>query len=341
MFRILTLAGGGLRGAFAIGFLAELEKSLRLPIANYFDLIAGTSTGAITASAIAFGMTAQELEEFYNEFSAKIFHPRPPYQPHKAIRPLYRLLHSFLLKKRSFNLDEFFQSRYCPESLMSSLEAGFGDARLCDIRQSRLIVPTVNLTKGNTRIFRTPHLPRKPKSREWRIVDVIAASAAAPTYFPHKTMPDGYAYVDGGLWANDPGFAALTEAVRISEQCHRSSDDEFRLSDVWMLGLGTGRASFSLSPPGGDAGMMYWAKHVAEVMSATQIQGIQSPLKYVLNDRYHQIDFEIEDPTWTLDNPAATSAMFKLGHQKAKLLMHQVTRQYFNEPATQYTPFEY
>lgn len=68
-FQILSLIGGGIRGAFVTSYLNELEKKLGRPIAESFDLIAGTSTGAI----IAAGMAAAKMHDFYVRYGAGIF----------------------------------------------------------------------------------------------------------------------------------------------------------------------------------------------------------------------------------------------------------------------------
>jgi len=64
-FRILSLDGGGIRGAFTAAFAAEVEKRLGRPLADHFDLIAGTSTGAIIAVALALREPAEKIERFY------------------------------------------------------------------------------------------------------------------------------------------------------------------------------------------------------------------------------------------------------------------------------------
>ena len=339
MFRILSLAGGGLRGSFAIGLLAELEQHLEHPIGEYFDLIAGTSTGSITACALCKGMAASEIEDFYNQHAERIFKPRERFVPKSWYRPFYAIAKKLLATRMPGDLDHFFQSKYCPFSLNDALEMGFGDDTLTDLTKSRLLVTTVNLTDGKTRVFRTPHLPRQSETHQWRVVDVITASAAAPTYFPHKTMPDGKAYVDGGLWAIDPGFAALSEAVRITEQCRRNEDQPFLIEDVWMLSLGTGQSTYSLSPPDADAGMLYWGQHVAEVMSISQVQGIQLPLQFVLENRYRQIDFELSDPSWTLDNLDVVGDLFELGHQRGREVIDELSAVFLGETTDRYTPY--
>ena len=195
---------------------------------------------------------------------------------------------------------------------------GFGSDCMADIRKCRLIIPSVNLTDGTTCVFRTPHLPAKRPEYDWKISDVIISATAAPTYFPHKNMPDGNSYVDGGLWANDPSLVAMAEAARILRckdgMCTKESyGAAFDAGQIHMLSLGTGQSAHSLSPPGEEAGVIYWAKHVAGVMSLLQVQGAQFPLKVALGDRYRQFDFEIREKSWTLDNAEMIGELFELG----------------------------
>ncbi|MEM8875183.1 MAG: CBASS cGAMP-activated phospholipase [Planctomycetota bacterium] len=336
MLRILSLSGGGLRGAFAIGVLAELEKRLDRPLTDYFDLIAGTSTGSITAAALAFGKTANDMQGFYEKHSKAIFKPRESYRPRHIIRAIYPALRRYIKRRSGSNLDHFFQSRYCPFALRASMVDGFGEATMRDVARCRLIIPVVNLTDGETYVMHTPHLGRSRPEYDWKVADIIVASAAAPTYFPHKKMPDGKSYADGGLWAIDPGVVALAEAARIIDhesQCCGRSD---KLGDVHMLSIGTGTSTYSLAPPGGDAGMLFWARHIAEVMSISQVQGAQLPLKIVLGDRYRHIEFPIEDPSWRLDNIDMMEKLFDRGRTTGKKLFDELQPEYFQEARPPY-----
>ena len=336
MFRILALAGGGLRGAFAIGVLVELEKRLDAPLADYFDLIAGTSTGSITASALCCGMSATDVETFYNKHAEQIFHAREPYVPPRRYRWIYPTARALLGRRFGVNLDHFFQARYCPFHLTDSMEDGFGDQRMRDADRCRLIVPAVNLTDGVTAVFRTPHLPIQRSEYDYRIADIIVAAAAAPTYFPHKTLPDGKDYADGGLWAIDPGVVALSEAARIRAVNRPGDEDVSDLSQIEMLSIGTGQSTYSLAPPGADAGMLFWSRHVAEVMTISQVQGTQLPLKLMLGNRYHHLNFLLNDSSWTLDNIAATQPLFAEGRQIGSELFEQLAPRFFSERATKY-----
>jgi hypothetical protein len=72
-FRILSLDGGGLKGAFTAGVLAAWEDHTKLRIADQFDLIAGTSTGGILALGLGLGFSAADLLAFYLERGPTIF----------------------------------------------------------------------------------------------------------------------------------------------------------------------------------------------------------------------------------------------------------------------------
>ena len=64
MFRILSLDGGGIKGAFSAAVLAAVEHDTGKAAADYFDLIVGTSTGGIIALGLGLGKSAQEIVEF-------------------------------------------------------------------------------------------------------------------------------------------------------------------------------------------------------------------------------------------------------------------------------------
>src|SRR5262245_24298293 len=79
--RILALDGGGLRGVLTLGILREIEGQLRarhgddpaFRLSAYFDLIAGTSTGAIIAAALALGMSVEEVHGHYMRLGQLVF----------------------------------------------------------------------------------------------------------------------------------------------------------------------------------------------------------------------------------------------------------------------------
>lgn len=78
--RILALDGGGVRGAITVAFLARIEELLdkrygkKVRLGDHFDLIGGTSTGAIIAGALALGYRTAQVEDFYLKLATKVFH---------------------------------------------------------------------------------------------------------------------------------------------------------------------------------------------------------------------------------------------------------------------------
>ena len=341
-FQILAFDGGGIRGAFGAALVAGLEARLGRPITDYFDLVAGTSTGGILGAGLAFGLPGQGLVDFYRDYGHKIFHPREPFQPAGWFKPFYPLA-KFVFRRRTGGgkLDDLFRARFCPHALKYAFDQGFGDATLGQVRRSRLIVPTVNLSRGETYLFRTPHLEAAVADCELRVSDILLAATAAPTYFPHKVMPDGDAYCDGGIWAINPAILAVAEAFKIRQYCQRNNcDPVYDTSAIRVLSIGTGNTSYSLSPPGSDAGALYWAPHIADVMGTSQVQGVQTPLQYLLGERYQHINFQLPDESWTLDNVERIADLFKLGAAAAEEHFSNVASTFFAElKAQEYVPF--
>jgi len=271
-FQILSFIGGGIRGAFATSLLKELEQKLGRPIAESFDLIAGTSTGGIIAAGLALGLSAEQMHDFYVRHGAQIFTPRPPYKAKALMRFVFPLANWVFKKKTGGALDAAFRARFCPFALQDAFDQGFGDTTLKSVEFTRLIIPAVNLTKGEPHVFRSRHLPKALHDQDTKVADVAVATTAAPTYFPHRPI-DGNDYVDGGMWANDPSLLAFIEATRIRQfEAANESSPGLDASDVHLLSIGTGRAQFSLSPPGPDAGILYWAPRVADLMGTSQVQ---------------------------------------------------------------------
>src|SRR2546421_322040 len=120
--RVLSIDGGGIKGAFPGSFLATLEESTSGSIADHFDLIVGTSTGGIIALALGLGFTAAEVLEFYEKLGPLVF----------AGGRLVRAIRWVGL------------SKYESGPLRRALESKFGERRLGESK-TRLVVPATNL----------------------------------------------------------------------------------------------------------------------------------------------------------------------------------------------------
>ncbi len=327
-FQILSLIGGGIRGAFVTAFLDRLEQKLGRPIAECFDLIAGTSTGGIIAAGLAAGMPAAKMHDFYVRYGAKIFTPRPSYKAKGLYRFIFPLANWGFKKKTGSGLDTAFRARFCPDALRSSFDEGLGEWTLNSVDFTRLIIPVVNLTAGQPHVFRSPHLPIGLKDQHIRLTDALIAATAAPTYFPHHTIDDN-AYVDGGVWAADPSMLAFCEAIRV-QQYERGVEgfSNCDVNEIHLLSVGTGTAQFSLSPPGGDAGLLYWASRVADLMGTSQVQGIHLPMRFLLGERYHHVNFEMTE-RWKLDAVENIPALFATGQKTAEEQFSSINESFF------------
>jgi uncharacterized protein len=201
-FRVLSLDGGGIKGLFTAAFLARLESD-RLggrSIADRFDLIAGTSTGGIIALALGLGLTANSVLELYLNAGREIF-PR----------------------KRSFGI---FRPAFSAAALRRELVRLFGSRTLGET-QNRLCIPSADGKHGDVAVFKTPHHPDYQKDWKLAAVDVALATSAAPTLLRVHDA-DGYRFVDGGLWANNPVMVALVDALA----CFKVSRRKVRILSI-------------------------------------------------------------------------------------------------------------
>jgi len=337
-FQILSLIGGGIRGAFVTSYLKELEQKLGRPIADSFDLIAGTSTGGIIAAGLAFGLSADDMHQFYVDYGATIFSKPKPYQAKGIYRYLFPMVDWIFQKRTGSSLDTAFRSRYCPDALEFSFEKGFGEHTLGDIKCTRLIMPAVNLTKGEPHVFRSTHLPKAVHDKDIKIAEAIIATTAAPTYFPHRQIGDS-AFVDGGVWASDPSMLAVAEAIRIQQfEKQLNTDAAIVTNDIHLLSVGTGKAEFSLSPPGSDAGLLFWGTRIADVMGTVQSQGVHLPLKFFLGDRYRHVNFRMKE-NWKLDAVENIPKLFEVGEQRAAETFDAINEEFFQHDKPCFVPF--
>ena len=214
-FRILSLDGGGIKGIFTAAVLADLEANYLdgESVAEYFDLVVGTSTGGIIALGLAAGIGAKQLLDLYSIRGQEIFPPRG------------RALRKFL---------QYIKTGYRRGPLDRILYDVLGDLRLRD-SQVRLCIPSLDGKYGDVYVFKTPHHPDFKRDGEELMTKVAAATSAAPTYF--KPVEDGYIFADGGVWANNPVMIGLVEAL---------SSFKTRRNDIRILSIGCGEDPYTI-----------------------------------------------------------------------------------------------
>ncbi len=210
-FYILSIDGGGFRGAYSAYLLKRMEEEWGVEWCDKFGLFAGTSTGSIIAAGLAHGRSADSLYNLYAEQAHLIFKRR------------------WIDKFIPFGLTSLFASRYSNEVLRRYLFKLFGNTRLKDISVP-LIIPSVDIGGGRVHVFKSAYDPGFHRDPEVQVGDAVMASCSAPTYFD-PYMVDHYPLIDGGLWANNPALVAAIDAKR------RLGVD---LGDLRILSIGTG-----------------------------------------------------------------------------------------------------
>jgi patatin-like phospholipase/acyl hydrolase len=250
--RILTLDGGGIKGALTLGILERLESRLaarllaagkiaRLSdfrLCQYFDLIGGTSTGAIIAAALARGATAAEVKAKYLALGMDVFRS----SWHSALtKPCRLFLEGYRFDARALerHLRAFFgeQLTLGGESLQTGLCVV---AKRADTRSTW---PMINHPRAKYYDVNSPLIL-------WRL---IRASSAAPTFFRPQILPTGGldssgkkdkgAFIDGAVsMANNPSLQCFLAAVLQGFPFHWQTGADRLL----IVSVGTGAAHFKL-----------------------------------------------------------------------------------------------
>lgn len=339
MFRVLSLDGGGIRGAFIASCLAELQQHVDKPLVEYFDLIAGTSTGGIIATLMASGVPIEVIKDIYATKAHLVFKPSKAYFS-GVYRPISWSTSPFLELFSGITTDELVQAKYTNSGLSALLNELIGDKRLGEIDSTRLLITAVDLINGKPVIFKTPHLPFLYHDNHRRCKDIILATSAAPTYFNPVPIESGTAFCDGGLWANNPAVVAFSEAVHIGGTCHREVDTHFAIEEINILSIGTGFTHYSHIPPEEGAGFKWWARRTMEIMLYSQSQSTCFLLNRMLGDRFYRIDYELPSPDWArMDNLGMADAIIALGVEEGAKNAARVKEIFLNEPAHPYVPY--
>ncbi|PNY15569.1 patatin-like phospholipase, partial [Trifolium pratense] len=206
---ILSIDGGGIKGIVPSVVLGHLEKALKFEsndekaaLADYFDVIAGTSTGGLIATMLAApslsdpsrpAFTAKQILQFYLDFGPSIFNQTEASGWNQTTQgPQFngRFLHA---KAREI----------------------LGETRLSDAL-TNLVIPTFDIQKVHPIIFSSFKLDDVP-SLDVKLSDISIGTSAAPSLLPPYYFKDGdneFHLVDGGIAAGSPSLVAVSEVVQ-------------------------------------------------------------------------------------------------------------------------------
>jgi uncharacterized protein len=259
--RILCLDGGGIRGALTLGFVKKIEHIIRkkhndpsMVLADYFDFIGGTSTGAIIAAALATGKTADYIANLYQTIGGDIFGKRNISGYLGAIGKLLK-------------------STYKKSNLENALKKEFGDIELCgpEILTGLCIVLKRADTYGTWPLVNHPETRFNKNGDNSKLLlrQLVRASAAAPTFFPVEQIKidakgqEGI-FVDGGVsMLNNPSLMMFLMATTFNNFKFnwQKGDDK-----ILLVSLGTGYRKRKLDLDKIDDLGYYWAGEVPEML---------------------------------------------------------------------------
>ncbi|HDR0672777.1 TPA: patatin-like phospholipase family protein [Pasteurella multocida] len=266
-FKILSLSGGGYRGLYTAEVLKELENHLKAKntndcIANYFNLITGTSIGGIIALALAYEIPAEKIAKIFDDKGEEIF------------------------KKQS--CIGMFKAKYNSDILKDILVDWFGDALIGDLKHP-VVIPAVDYTTGNPVAFKTAHHDTFKLDWKQKIVDVALATSAAPTYFKRHRIGENE-YIDGGLFANSPSLVGLHEAEIFFE---------YPINQVKILSIGTLSSKKTINPKTnkkgglsdwGEGNVLKSASNIIDITLSSQQLFMNQLVKHRLKDNLVVID---------------------------------------------------
>jgi patatin-like phospholipase/acyl hydrolase len=280
--RILSIDGGGIRGIIPGQILVKLEEILKkldknpkAKIADYFDMIAGTSTGGIltciylcpeSEKSRAPRFTAEQAVELYMDRGDEIFDIS-----------LWQKI-----KSGAGVLDEKYSAK--------ELEEALGDY-LADLKLSELIKPCLitsyDIRRRHAHFF-TQHDAKSATTHDFLVRDVARATSAAPTYFEAakiKAMDNmTYPLIDGGVFANNPTLCAYSEARTHTFDAARKKPTA---SEMAILSLGTGNVDTPYYHKNAkDWGVAQWIKPLIDIM----MSGVSETVDYQLRQIYKAVD---------------------------------------------------
>ena len=260
--KILALDGGGIRGMISVEVLGRIENMLQqklgktdgFVLADYFDFVAGTSTGAIIAACVALGMRVSTIRKFYISSGADMFD--------KA-----SLLRRFRYKYEDDKLAAQMQSIFGADTTLGSdkLRAVLMMVMRNASTDSPWPVSSNPFAKYNRPERRNP--PHEDCNLDLPLWQLVRASTAAPVYFPPEVVRMGskeFIFVDGGITTyNNPAFQAFLMAT-LEPYAMKWNTGENQLL-VISIGTGTNpKANADLKP--GQMNLLYNASSLPSAL---------------------------------------------------------------------------
>lgn len=281
---ILTIDGGGMRGIIPARVLIYLEEALQKKsgdaearIADYFDIVAGTSVGGLIATML-----------FARDDKASKTRPRPLFTSHEAwklIAEKGKLIFKIPWQRRPLaKLRGILTPRYSTKNMESLLKGHLVDShgRALTLKDTLkpVLIPCYDLRSAGVLLFSKADAMRSP-SLDFNLWEVCRATAAVPAFFkPMQIVSmDGATSVtaiDGGLVMNNPTSAAVAHVLHNKAEFPEVNSTE----DILVLSLGTGLFERSYKYETVRFwGAFQWAKPVVRIV----LDGISDMVDHIMS----------------------------------------------------------
>lgn len=290
-YRILSLDGGGIRGLMTAVWLDRLEKKMKVPLKECFDLVAGTSTGSLLACGISLGIPVETIVELYLDSGKEVF-------PSGLAKWNSRLVRTFS--------EGVSAPKYDGKGLERQLKKIFDGKLVGDLQIKPTLVFTYDTQNRQALVFKNTHSAHA-KLHVW---EICKASCSAPTYFPAHVMRIERAkvpLVDGGVVANNPTACAIAEAVKVNGG--RPEKEKCDLAGFIVASFGTGEAIRPITAEDArEWGAIEWAVPIIDVLFDGSADAVDYIAKHILDENnYFRFQTRLDRAYDDMDNADATN----------------------------------
>ncbi|MFC5192259.1 patatin-like phospholipase family protein [Algoriphagus aquatilis] len=305
--RVLSIDGGGIRGILPGTILTFLERQIRqltgnpdAKIGEYFDFVAGTSTGGILGLIMlcpdangGYRFSAKEALDLYLDQGDEIF--------------------DVTVGEKVKRMGGLRDERYSQKELERALFTYFGETRLSEAKKPCLV--TSYDIRNRTAFFLTSEKAQSDVG-DFYFRDVARATSAAPTYFEpahiYSIFGTPHTLIDGGVFANNPSLCAYAECRKLDFAAILKNENKPKMpsaKDMMIVSLGTG----SVKTPYyfkefKDAGLMKWVQPLIDIMMSGNSETVDYQLRKIYgtlpakhSEDYYRIEPVLQNASADMD----------------------------------------
>ena len=304
--RYLAMDGGGTKAIVPLVYLSYLEYQLNTPIVKIFDIMAGSSSGGILATALALPhpedymlpreekrpkFTVNEIMGLYLDMSRKVFDCNLG----NSIKNLWGLL----------------GPRYDSSRLSDFLDEEYDGTKARELL-TEVMTTAYDLDKQAPSAFNS----QSDEHKDLLVKDLVMATTAAPTYFTPHNIKNMGRYVDGAIFAPTPAIWLLMGLERLFSS--QPEDLAKEIENTTLVSIGTSSLDSNVSKRYDGAenwGLIKWVLQVFEIFDDGVTDTIDKQISALLKDNSYRLDVKVtdkEDLSLDSTDPERLSSLYEL-----------------------------